>query len=92
MNKAELISHIADKTAIPRTQVEKVLHQLSEAVRTEISQTEGSIALPGIGKLHRVVRQPRVGRNPKTGATVDIAARIAVKFKASSDLNAHVNA
>lgn len=44
---------------------------------------DGELTLPGFGKLVKIQRAARVGRNPSTGETIQIAAKTVVKFRVS---------
>lgn len=91
MNKSELIGEIAEKTQGKRTEVERVLDALASVVLDELLGG-GMIILPGLGKIESTQRGARPGRNPKTGETVEIPARKAVKFKPSAELKRSINA
>jgi len=49
-------------------------------------QSEEKVVLAGVGTFHVKMRKAKVGRNPRTGVTVPIPPRRAVRFKASKDL------
>ena len=53
-------------------------------------EPEGRISLVGFGSFSVSKRSAREGRNPQTGATIKIAAKNVVKFKAGADLNGKV--
>jgi DNA-binding protein HU-beta len=57
-----------------------VLETLAGIAIKEVKKT-GSFVVPGLGKLVRVDRKARVGRNPATGATINIPAKKVVKFR-----------
>ncbi len=78
MSKAEIISALAEKTGLARTQVESVLDALAELSYRE---ARNGFVVPGIGKLVLVERGARQGRNPKTGEPIAIPARKAVKIR-----------
>jgi DNA-binding protein HU-beta len=88
MTKAELIKMFREATQLTGVQAEEYLNRLGDIMAAELL-AGGEAPLPGVGKL--VVRQTkaRKGRNPKTGAVLDIPAgrRVAVnlgkEFKAS---------
>ncbi|MGZ9736530.1 HU family DNA-binding protein [Flavobacterium sp. GNP002] len=81
MNKSELITKVADNNAITKIQaraiVEDVFTQISEAVKVT-----GKASFLGFGNFSTTERKARVGRNPQTGAPIEIAAKTVVKFKA----------
>lgn len=91
MTKDELIAHIAEETAVSKTNVRVVLDSLASTAATHLATSTEDFALPGIGKLATGVRQARTGRNPRTGETVNIPASVSVKFKPAKALKDAVN-
>ena len=85
MNKKELIKSVADKSAISQKDVTAVLDALIETI-SDTLKNKDSIALVGFGTFETVERAARVGRNPKTGAEIQIPAAISPKFKAGKTL------
>lgn len=81
MNQAELINTLADGTGENKTTVERVLKHLGMATSHALA-TGGEVTLPGIGKLSVATRAARTGRNPSTGATLQIPAKKVPKFSA----------
>lgn len=86
MTKQEYIAAIAEKTGHTKTVVADIL-AAQETVVGQGLKAGREIVLPGLGKLTRKTRAARQGRNPQTGAVVQIAARAAVSFKAVKALN-----
>ena len=95
MNKAELINSIADYTNLPKVAVESVLDAQGKVIAKHFASAdaynEAEVALPGLGKLKTSTRAARTGRNPKTGAAVQIPERLAVKFAAGKALDDALN-
>jgi len=85
VNKKELIKSVADKSAISQKDVTAVLDALIETISYTLKNKD-SIALVGFGTFETVERAARVGRNPKTGAEIQIPASISPKFKAGKTL------
>jgi DNA-binding protein HU-beta len=85
VNKKELIKSVADKSAINQKDVTAVLDALIETI-SDTLKNKDSIALVGFGTFETVERAARVGRNPKTGAGIQIPASISPKFKAGKTL------
>ena len=90
MNKNELVACLAEKTGLKKTDVEKVLKAFTETVTDELKKGE-KIQLVGFGTFETATRGAREGRNPRTGATMKIAASKAPKFKAGKALKDAVN-
>ena len=85
LTKAELIAAVAANTGETRTVVASVLEHLAHEVTKQLASND-FIILPGIGKLAPVAKPARVGRNPATGAEVQIAAKTTVKFTVAKAL------
>ncbi|RMM77759.1 hypothetical protein ALQ75_200034 [Pseudomonas savastanoi pv. glycinea] len=68
----------------------KALEQLGQIVADQL-ESGAEITLPGIGKLKVAERPARTGRNPSTGAAIEIAAKKAIKFVPAKVLNDLIN-
>jgi DNA-binding protein HU-beta len=87
MNKAELISKIADDAGITKTQANTALDSFVEAV-TKTLKGGGKVTLVGFGTFSVSKRAARNGRNPQTGAVIKIKAKKVARFKAGKELSA----
>ena len=87
MNKAELISKLADDAGITKTQANTSLDSFVEAV-TKTLKGGGKVTLVGFGTFSVSKRAARNGRNPQTGAVIKIKAKKVAKFKAGKELSA----
>lgn len=85
MNKTELVKKIAESTGGKASEVEHILDTLGDVAAAELLGG-GEVSFPGLGKLVVVATAARPGRNPKTGAAIQIPAGHKVKFKAGKDL------
>jgi DNA-binding protein HU-beta len=90
ITKEQLIGDIADALDLPKSTVRGVLEQLGEIVGDALENGE-ELTLPGIGKLKVGERPARIGRNPQTGAAIQIAAKKVVKFVPAKALSDAVN-
>lgn len=90
MNKNELVTSMAEKAGMKKTEVEKVLKAFTETVTEELKKGE-KIQLVGFGTFEVADRPAREGRNPRTGETMPIAASKAPKFKAGKALKDAIN-
>jgi DNA-binding protein HU-beta len=89
MNKAELVTKMAEGAELAKAQAEKALNSFM-AVTTAALKIGDKIALVGFGTFSAVNRAARIGRNPQTGKEIKIAAKTNGKFtagKALKDLN-----
>ena len=90
MNKSELVAAIAEKAELSKKDSEKALKAFVDVVTEELKKGE-KIQLVGFGTFETATREAREGRNPRTGATMKIAATKAPKFKAGKALKDAVN-
>ena len=90
MTKAELIEAVSKKAGTTKADTEKVLGAFFDQV-VAVAKKGDKVAWPGFGSFSTTKRPARTGRNPQTGAPVDIAASIAMKFTASSTLKSTLN-
>ena len=89
MNKAELVSAMAEKTALSKKDAEAALKAFTDIVAEELKKGE-KIQLVGFGTFEVAERAERTGRNPQSGKEMVIPASKAPKFKAGraiEDLN-----
>ncbi|KFZ36814.1 transcriptional regulator HU subunit alpha [Shewanella mangrovi] len=90
MNKAELIASIADKADLTKAQATQALKSIESAV-TEALKEGNKVSIVGFGSFETATRAARVGRNPSTGAEIEIPAAVIPKFKAGKALKDSVN-
>ena len=76
--KTEIIAELAETAGVEKKQAADMLDAL---VRMAIREASEGFAIPGLGKLVKVERKARTGRNPATGATIQIAAKTVLKFR-----------
>jgi len=91
MNKTELIDALADKLDIPKAQTGKFLDAFVETVKETLASGD-TITLVGFGAFSRKDRPARTGRNPQTGAAMEIAAVKKPVFTAGKALKDACNA
>ena len=85
MNKSELIGAVSEKAGLSKKDAEKSLNAFVEAVSDALAAGE-KIQLVGFGSFEVKQRAARKGRNPQTGAEIEIAAAKAPVFKAGKAL------
>ena len=90
MNKAELVSAIADKASLSKKDAEAAIKAFTEVVAEELKKGE-KIQLVGFGTFEVSKRAARTGRNPQTGKEMKIPASKAPKFKAGKALKDAIN-
>jgi len=79
MNKTELVAAIAAKSELTKVDAGKALDALLETIIDTVAKGD-DVALVGFGAFKATKRAAREGRNPKTGATIKIAAATVPKF------------
>lgn len=90
ITKADLLDRVAGEAGVTKADAERVLDSFFGTVVSSAKAGE-EVAWPGFGKFGVSQRAARTGRNPQTGATIDIAASTAMKFSASSTLKTELN-
>ena len=90
MNKSELIDAMAGDAGISKAAAKAALESLIGRVGSTL-KGGGRVSLVGFGSWSVSKRAAREGRNPQTGATIQISAKNVVKFKAGADLSSSVN-
>jgi DNA-binding protein HU-beta len=78
MSKSAVIAHFANKFNLKKKDVASMFEELSNLAYKE---ARNAFTIPGIGKLVLVQRKARMGRNPKTGESIQIPAKTVVKFR-----------
>ena len=90
MNKTELIDAMASDAGVSKAAAKKALESFLGNVSGAL-KGGNRVSLVGFGSWSVTRRAARDGRNPQTGATIMIAAKNVVKFKAGADLSSSVN-
>lgn len=90
MKKSELVAIMAEKADLKKVDAEKALNAFVDAV-TEALTKGDKISLVGFGSFETKKRAARKGKNPQTGAVIDIAASTVPTFKAGRGLKDAVN-
>ncbi|KTC86023.1 HU family DNA-binding protein [Legionella drozanskii] len=85
MNKSELIEAIASGSGLTKADASRVLDTFMMTV-TDALKKGDQVVLPGFGSFSTGNRSARTGRNPQTGATIEIKASRVAKFKAGKAL------
>ncbi len=90
MTKAELIEEVSRVVEMTRKDSEVIVEAIFDSVVRALRGGD-KIEIRGFGSFRTRQRQPRVGRNPKTGARVDVPAKRIPFFKPSKELKDLVN-
>lgn len=90
MNKSELVAKIAEGADISKASAGRALDSLIDSITAELANG-GDVSLVGFGTYKVNDRAARTGRNPQTGAEIQIAAAKVPAFKAGKALKDAVN-
>lgn len=90
MTKAELIEEVSRVVEMTRKDSEVIVEAILGSVVRALRGGD-KIEIRGFGSFRTRSRQPRVGRNPKTGDSVDVPAKRIPYFKPSKELKDLVN-
>lgn len=85
MTKGELVDAVAEDTGMPKTQADAAVNAVLDSIKKGL-QNDKEVRLVGFGTFEVRSRKARTGRNPQTGATIQIAASNTVGFKAGKAL------
>jgi DNA-binding protein HU-beta len=91
MNQVDLIAHVADTAGLSKADAGKAVEAVLGAVSNELTAGK-EVRLHGFGIFSTADRAAREGRNPQTGATVQIAASKVAKFSPAKALKDRLNA
>jgi integration host factor subunit beta len=90
MTKAELIEEVSRVVEMTRKDSEVIVEAIFDSIVRSLRGGD-KIEIRGFGSFRTRERQPRVGRNPKTGTRVDVPAKRIPYFKPSKELKDLVN-
>ncbi|MBF0562316.1 MAG: HU family DNA-binding protein [Alphaproteobacteria bacterium] len=90
MNHSELVTKVATALDLTRKQAEATIAVVLAPITGALGRGE-EVKLNGFGVFEIVERAARIGRNPQTGAAIEIAASRSVKFKATKTLRDALN-
>jgi DNA-binding protein HU-beta len=90
MNKAQLIEKLSSKTRLTKVQSEVFLDAALEIIQKTVARGD-DVKLVGFGTFSSLKRKSRKGRNPKTGAPVEIPGSQIPRFKPGKDFKSLLN-
>ena len=90
MTKADLIENVVRVAQMSRKDSEIIVETIFESVVKSLRAGD-KVEIRGFGSFRTRQRRPRIGRNPKTGARVEVPAKTIPYFKPSKDLKDLVN-
>ena len=90
MNKNELITKISDDTDVSKSDTAKIVDSLFDSITSEL-KSGGDVRLVGFGTFLVTKRKATTGRNPQTGASINIPAANVPKFRPGKSLKQTLN-
>jgi DNA-binding protein HU-beta len=90
LNKAELIAAIAEESELSKAKAELAFNSVMDTIKKTVTKGD-NVQLIGFGTFSSGKRAARMGRNPKTGEAIKIAAAKTVKFTAGKAFKDTVN-
>jgi integration host factor subunit beta len=90
MTKADLIEEVSAISRLSKKSSEVIVNTFFESIVNSLQRRE-KIELRGFGSFKLRQRRARIGRNPKTGARVEVPAKVVPYFKPGKDLRELVN-
>jgi len=90
LTKIDIINLVADDTGLSKVKAEEAVETIIDTIKDALQEGE-SVILRRFGSFQVRKKNPRVGRNPKTGQEAPITARKVVRFKAGKHFKEAVN-
>lgn len=90
ITKADLVEEVSQTTGLTRNDSEEAVETIFESIIGALQKGE-KIEIRGFGSFRTRQRRARVGRNPKTGARVEVPPKRVPFFKPSRELREYVN-
>jgi integration host factor subunit beta len=91
MTKAELVEKVANQINLTKKQTEVIVNTVFQSITDSLAEGD-KVELRGFGSFRIRERNPRVGRNPKSGEKVEVPAKKVPFFKAGKELKELVDA
>jgi len=85
MDKPELVEEVANQTGLTKRMSREALNAMISAITNSLAREE-KVTLVGFGTFQVMERKPRKERNPRTGQSIQTAARKTPKFRAGKGL------
>ena len=90
MNTSDLVDKIAEATEIPKATASRAVEAVVQTI-IDAAKAGEEVRLTGLGIFDVVTRDARPGRNPQTGASIDIPASKALRFRAGKAVKDQLN-
>jgi DNA-binding protein HU-beta len=90
MNKIEIAQHMVKDSTIIKSNAIKVIDTMVTVIGDVLKKKGGKVTLVGFGTFKVIEKKAKVGRNPKTGAKINIPKKKVPKFVVGKELKALV--
>ena len=90
MSKTEVVAYVAEEAGLTKVDAAKAVEAMISGVEKGLKK-EGKVTITGFATFAAKKKAAKTGRNPRTGETVKIPARVAVTIKAGSKLKDALN-
>lgn len=90
MTKSELVDEVARRRNLPRVTAERVVNVVFDSIRDALVRGD-RVEIRGFGSFKARHYQGYTGRNPRTGAPIEVAPKVLPIFKVGKDLRIRVN-
>ena len=90
MTKADLIARVSQAVGMTRKDSEMIVETIFDSIVKSLHASE-KVEIRGFGSFRTRQRQPRIGRNPKTGARVEVPSKTVAYFRLSKELKEMIN-
>ena len=85
MNKSQLVNAVTEEVSLSKVEVKRVIDTLFSKIEDTLNNGE-KVVVSGFGVFSVLNSPERIGRNPRTGESVKIAARRSVKFRSNMEI------
>ena len=90
MNKAEIVEHVQSTTDCSKAEAERIVSSVFDCIMESLKKG-GKVSIAGFGTFDVRKNAARMGRNPRTGETIQIKASKTPRFKAGTGFKSMVN-
>lgn len=90
MNKKDLVETLSEKCNLEKNVVEQILNEMNSII-VDCLKKEDCVKISGFGTFSLSKRNAKLGKNPKTGESLQIPAKNVVKFKMSKEMKDEIN-
>jgi nucleoid DNA-binding protein len=90
MTKIDIVNRVIEQTGLPKQDADTAVETIIMLIKNTLAKDE-PVILRRFGSFQTRAKNPRIGRNPKTGEEAEISARKVVRFKAGKHFKQAVN-